>query len=208
MPHGILNASKAVIELDGQNIEVLNSTKLLGTIISNDLKWDLNTNEIVKKANSRMALLRKLASFGASQQEMKIIYFGFVRSQLEKSATVWHSSLTDENRKDLERVQKTGLKIILKNNYTSYQKSLLKLDIDDLATRREKLCLDFAMKCTKKTKFQNMFPKLNKFHKMKTRNPLKYEVQHANTERLKKSAIIYMQRLLNNHDRKIRNIEK
>ena len=139
---------------------------------------------------------------------MKIIYFGFVRSQLEKSATVWHSSLTDENRKDLERVQKTGLKIIFKNNYTSYQKSLLKLDIDDLATRREKLCLDFAMKCTKKQKFQNMFPKLNKFHKMKTRNPLKFAVQHANTERLKKSAIIYMQRLLNNHDKKIKNIEK
>ena len=70
------------------NIEVLNSTKLLGTIISNDLKWDLNTEEIVKKANSRMQLLRQVASFGASKQEMKIIYFAYVRSQLEKSATV------------------------------------------------------------------------------------------------------------------------
>ena len=95
-----------------KNIEVLNSTKLLGTIISNDLKWDLNTEEIVKKANSRMQLLRKVASFGASKQELKIIYFAYVRSQLEKSATVWHSSLTEENKKDLERVQKTAIKIL------------------------------------------------------------------------------------------------
>ena len=35
--------------LHNKNIEVLDSTKLLGTIISNDLKWDLNSKEIVRK---------------------------------------------------------------------------------------------------------------------------------------------------------------
>ena len=45
-----------------------------------------------------------------------------------------------------------------------------------------------------------MFPKFNKLHTMKTRNPLKFDIQHANTERFKKSAIIYMQRLLNEND--------
>ena len=34
--------------LNDQNVEVLNSTKLLGTIICDDLKWDLNTSNIVK----------------------------------------------------------------------------------------------------------------------------------------------------------------
>ena len=106
-----------------------------------------------------MQLLRQVASFGASQQELKQIYFAYVRSQIEKSSTVWHNSLTDENKKDLERIQKTAIKIILKNNYSSYKKSLLKLDIDDLATRRKKLSVDFAIKCTKHEKFKNMFPK-------------------------------------------------
>ena len=172
----------------------------MGTIISNDLTWDLNTEEIVKKANSRMQLLRKVASFGASKQELKIIYFAYVRSQLEKLATVWHSSLTEENKKDLERVQKTAIRIILRNNYSGYKKSLLKLNIDDLSTRRKKLCVDFAVKCTKHEKFKNMFPKFNKSHAMQTRKPHKFIIQHAKTERLKKSAKIYMQQILNDQD--------
>ena len=61
------------MHLDGQNIEVLESTKLLGTIISNDLKWNLNTQNIVKKANARMELLRKVASFGAPLEDLKIV---------------------------------------------------------------------------------------------------------------------------------------
>ena len=38
-----------------ENIEVINQTKLLGTIISNDLKWDANTSYLVKKANARIS---------------------------------------------------------------------------------------------------------------------------------------------------------
>ena len=34
---------------------------------------------------------------------------------------------------------------------------------------------------------------------METRKSEKYKVQHANTERLKKSAVIYMQNLLNEY---------
>ena len=54
----------------------------------------------------------------------------------------------------------------------------------------------------KNQRFKNMFPKFNKLHKMQTRNPLTFLVQRANTERLKNSAIIYMQRLLNNNVQK------
>ena len=143
--------------LDGQNVEVLDSTKLLGTIISNDLKWNLNTKNIVRKANSRMELLRKVASFGAPIEDLKIIYFIFVRSQLEQSATVWHSSLTEENRNDLERVQKTAVKIILKHKYKDYKDSLKKLNMKSLIERRENLCLNFAKKCTKNNKMKKCF---------------------------------------------------
>ena len=140
--------------LDDNDIEELESTKLLGTIISNDLKWNLNTKNIIKKANARMELLRKLASFGAPLKGLKIIYYIFVRSQLEQSATVWHSSLTTENIKDLERVQKTAIKIMLRNRYSGYKKSLKKLKIKSLSERRENLCLNFAIKCTKNKKMK------------------------------------------------------
>jgi hypothetical protein len=101
--------------LNDEIIEILESTKLLGTIISNDLRWDLNTKNIVKKANARMELLRRVASFGTPVEDMKNVYFLFIRSLLEQSATVWHSSLTEENSADLERVQKCATRIILGN---------------------------------------------------------------------------------------------
>ena len=100
------------LKLKDESIEVIDSTKLLGTIISKDLKWDLNTAAIVRKANARMELLRKAATFGPPVQDLKDIYILFIRSILEQSATVWHSSITFENSSDLERVQKSAVKII------------------------------------------------------------------------------------------------
>ena len=47
-----------------------------------------------------------------------------------------------------------------------------------------------------------MFPLKDKNHNMETRNADKYKVQHANTERLKKFSLIYMQNLLNEHEDK------
>jgi hypothetical protein len=105
------------LRLKGENVEVINSTRLLGTILTDDLKWDLNVSTIVKKANARMELLRRVASFGTPAEDLKIIYTLFIRSVLEQAATVWHSSLTQDNINDLERVQKTAVTVILQENY-------------------------------------------------------------------------------------------
>ena len=185
------------LNLKGEMVETIENTKLLGTIISNDLKWDLNTANIVKKANSRMELLRKVSSFGAPVQDLITIYILFIRSLLEQSATVWHSSLSQENSNDLERVQKSAIKIILKDKYKGYKKSLAHLGLDNLNTRRKQLCLDFAKKCENHTKLTHMFPKNHKEHNMNTRFKEMYAVQHAKTSRLQKSPLIYMQKLLN-----------
>ena len=51
------------LSLNNANLEIVKKTKLLGVILTDDLKWDENTNELVRKANSRMELLRKVARF-------------------------------------------------------------------------------------------------------------------------------------------------
>ena len=101
------------LKINGEPIEVIDSTKLLGTYFTSNLSWDLNTSEIVKKANARMELLRRVAEFNVPTEDLTNIYILFVRSILEQSATVWHSSLSQENSNDLERVQKSATKIIL-----------------------------------------------------------------------------------------------
>ena len=52
-------------EINNEIIETVEETKLLGTILTSDLKWDRNTNNIVKKSYARLELLRKLAGFNA-----------------------------------------------------------------------------------------------------------------------------------------------
>ena len=60
--------------------------------MSDDLKWDQNTQYLVKKANARMQLLTKIAGFGATREDLRTVYTTFVRSILEQSAVVWHTS--------------------------------------------------------------------------------------------------------------------
>ena len=141
-----------------------------------------------------MELLRKAASFGPPIEDLKDIYILFIRSILEQSATVWHSGITSENSSDLKRVQKSAMKIILNDNYSTYENALAKLGLESLESRREDLCLNFW---TKNKKLAHMFPENIRPHGMSTRHEEKYKVQFANTDRLKNSPIIYMQNLLN-----------
>ena len=118
-----------------------------------------------------------------------------IKSVLEQSAVVWHSSLTGGEQMTLERVQKVALKLILKDDYTSYSDALELTGLDSLKTMRKKLCLNFAKKCVKNVATRDIFP-LNPSN-VDTRQPEKYNVVHARTDRLSMSDIPYMARLLN-----------
>ena len=142
-----------------------------------------------------MVLLRKLSDFGAPKEDLKTIYISYIRSVLEQNAVVWHFSLTEENREDLERVQKSACKIMFKNKYENYQKSLEKLDIEDLNQRRISLCKVFARKSQKNSSIQIELS--DKIHVLETRKPSKFKVTFCKTERYKRSAIPSMQVLLN-----------
>ena len=147
-----------------------------------------------------MQLLHEMSNFGAPLNDMKDIYVLFIRSILEQSSTIWHSSLTQENIDDLERVQKSALKIILNEKYKTYRNALNIMELDSVSDRREQLCLEFAKKCVKHPNLKHMFPVNSKDHQMITRLNEKYTVNFANTARLQNSAILYMQRLLNQHE--------
>ena len=112
---------------------------------------------------------------------------------------MWHSSLTLENFQDLERVQKNALRIILGEDYQTYSHALNVTGLSTLFERREKLCLKFAKSCAKYT---NIFPLNDAPCSIDTRYREMYKVTRSCTERLKTSAVPYMQRLLNSEARK------
>ena len=115
---------------------------------------------------------------------------------------MWHSSLTKENREDLERVQKAALKVILKEDYLNYEDALKLTNLQSLDDRRQMIAMRFAKNCLKNENYSKLFPLNNTKHGMKVRDPLKYQIKKANTERYKGSSVIYMQRLLNEDHKK------
>ena len=82
------------IKLKDSNVEQVKEAKILGTIISDDLLWNKNVANIIKKCHSRMQLLRVVASFGTNKETMKLIYIQIIRVILEGSCQVWDGSLT------------------------------------------------------------------------------------------------------------------
>ena len=112
------------LKVNNNDIDMVSETKLLGTVITDRLTWDRNTEELVKKGYKRMQLLNAAASYTSAKNDLKDIYLTFIRSVLEQSAVVWHSSLTKKNRQDLERVQKAAIRVIMGKSYSRYKNGL------------------------------------------------------------------------------------
>ena len=93
------------LEIDGVMSELVEKIKLLGVIITSDLKQRENTEFITKKAFKRLWLLKRLNQLGASTAALLDTYIKHVRSVVEFAAVVWTSSLTQEDIGSIERVK-------------------------------------------------------------------------------------------------------
>ena len=122
-------------------LEVVYKTKLLGVICSSDGKWAENTDYIVKKAASKLWMLRRLKWMGADEDVLHETYTLHIRTLLEFAAPLWHSSLTVSDKNRIERVQKMAFATILGPVYSSYEVALTLLEEDTLENRRTLLCL-------------------------------------------------------------------
>ena len=89
------------------------------------------------------------------------------------------------------------LRGIMGTGYQGYKKALEHMKLDSLKERREKMALSFAKKSLNLDIFSNFFPLSKAKHLMTKRNPDKYVVNHAKTERYRRSAVPFLQRLLN-----------
>ena len=120
------------MNVEGKTIQVVEETKLLGLLITNDLKWTSNTNYLVKKAYKRLWIIKRLKILGEGAEALLEIYVKQIRCILELAVPVWNGSITLEGKAQLERVQKSALHIILGKTYTSYEDALRALQLESL----------------------------------------------------------------------------
>ena len=178
-------------------IDQVKEQKVCGVWITDDLKWEKNTRELARGAFARISMLTKLKYVGVSQDDLINVYILFIRSLLEYCSVVWHSSLTVEDVRMLERVQKTSLRIILGDSYISYQSAMDICSLKPLNERRDDRCMKFALKCLEHPVNRRIFPVNTNCHDLHAKTKEKFIVNFAKGEALKKSTIPYLQRRLN-----------
>ena len=184
------------MKLGNETLDLVEEMKLLGVHMTSDLKWNLNTHEMTKKAYTRLWLIRRLKLLGANKGELIDVYVKQIRSVLEYAAVVWHPGLTITNNQDIERVQKACLAVILGRSYESYESALQLTGLERLTKRRESLCLKFARKTIKNPKFNSWF--VEDKNVLGTRRITKnLKVTQTRTRRFRKSTIPYLTELLN-----------
>ena len=142
------------LQLKGQNVQIVDQMKILGTVVNSDLTWTDNCSL--------------------------------------------------KHTEDIERTQKTFQKLILKQKYENYENALLKLSMVSLEKRIKELCLKFAKSGIKHEKLNYLFPTKSKEHDMEMRKKEVYNIQFANTERLKKASVITIQNYLNDDAKETR----
>ena len=72
----------------GLNIEIVQTFKLLGVIISSDLTWNAHVDYICTKASKRLYALRILKRYGAQANDLITVFCALIRPVLEYASPV------------------------------------------------------------------------------------------------------------------------
>lgn len=72
----------------------MESFRFLGTIITLDIKWEVNMNLLTKKTQQRMYFLRQRRKFNLLKSMMAHFYTAIIESVLTSSTTIWHAAAT------------------------------------------------------------------------------------------------------------------
>uniref|UniRef100_A0A8D9EF88 Uncharacterized protein n=1 Tax=Cacopsylla melanoneura TaxID=428564 RepID=A0A8D9EF88_9HEMI len=108
--------------------------KDLGVIITNDLKWDLQTDKVTKKAMSMTFLIKRVFK-NLSPEGIAKIYKSYIRPIIEYALPVWNPQY-EKNSSRLEKVQGSATKISNQMKKLSYQERLKTLNLTTHEERR------------------------------------------------------------------------
>ena len=60
-------------------LETVKEATILGLVISSDLSWRKNTDNLIRKANTRMIMIRNLVEFPIPRKDIVLIYCQYIR---------------------------------------------------------------------------------------------------------------------------------
>ena len=105
---------KPSLVINGEPIPFNPNPKLLGVYLDRQLSFVKHVDESTKLASGKTKLIAAVANskWGWQKEELKQLYFSFVRSRLDYAGPAWQPWLSDSNISTLERTQNKALRII------------------------------------------------------------------------------------------------
>jgi hypothetical protein len=160
---------------DHSPLEAVHTTKLLGIVMSDDLKWDEHIQYCANKASKTIYVLIMLKNMGVEQQDhLWQAYGAFTRSILTYAYPVF-CNIPQRLRLKLEKVEKRAIRIIGRNPPVKLEEFC------------DKLCVKLS-NCVKKTPHHPLHYIFDKRHPH-GRNQNIFCAPYAKTSRFKNSFI-------------------
>ena len=141
------NQIKTDYKIHSTTLATTNAAKYLGVTIDPSLQWNKHHSNIIAKANSTLAFLRRNIS-SCPRQIKNTCYKTFVRPVLEYGCCVW-DPYHENQIQDLEKIQKRAARFVTGNfdfTHGSTARNLAELEWPTLAERRAKIKLNILHK--------------------------------------------------------------
>ena len=130
------NNKQAKYDINDIQLECVSDEKDLGIIVSEDLKWDKQCSEAVKKANRMLGMIKRNFS-DRSQETIMALYKSLVRPHLEYCCQIW-SPYYKKDIKLIEGVQKRATKLVTGMKELNYNDRLKQMGLQRLEGRRRR----------------------------------------------------------------------
>eukprot|EP00061_Rhincodon_typus_P011533 g36609.t1 len=89
---GTKGGEHAPININGTEVERVESVKFLGVMITYDLSWTSHVDATVNNAQQRLIFLRQLRKFGMSIRSLTNFYRCTIESILSGCITAWYGN--------------------------------------------------------------------------------------------------------------------
>ena len=100
------------VTVNGKEIELVDSAKLLGVTISNNPTWNAHIKEVIKKARKRLYYLVQLKRARLPVEDLVLFYTSCIRSVMDYAVPAFYHALPQYLKNDLIRLEKRAISII------------------------------------------------------------------------------------------------
>ena len=83
------------LTMNNRKLEQVHEARVLGVILTEDAKFEMNTQDICRRAFTRISMITKLKYVGVPTSDLIDVFSLFIRSLLEYCCVSWHSALTN-----------------------------------------------------------------------------------------------------------------